>query len=196
MGVVSDGSAPGTARRIVIAAMLGVTLVVGACGGEDPADATHRQLTSPTDRETTMQLTSTAFSDASPIPARYTCDGDDVSPPLLVDDVPEGTQTLALVMDDPDAPRGVWDHWVAFDIAPRAEIPENVGPLGVGGANSWGRTGYGGPCPPSGTHRYFFTVYAVDTQLALGPGASKADLLDALEGRILDQATLMGTYAR
>ncbi len=143
-----------------------------------------------------MQLTSTAFGNEQPIPERYTCDGEDVSPPLAIAGTPEGTQTLALVMDDPDAPRGVWDHWVAFDIVPRSEIPEDVGPLGVAGANSWGRTGYGGPCPPSGTHRYFFTVYALDTQLALGPGASKADMLAAVEGHVLDQATLMGTYAR
>lgn len=143
-----------------------------------------------------MQLTSTAFSEGESIPARYTCDGDDISPPLDLDGLPAGTQTLALVMDDPDAPRGVWDHWVAFDIAPRTEIPENVGPLGVGGANSWGRTGYGGPCPPSGTHRYYFTVYAADAQLTLGPGATKADVLEALEGHIVAQATLMGTYTR
>jgi Raf kinase inhibitor-like YbhB/YbcL family protein len=196
MGGVSERSVPGAARRIFVAAILGVALVAGGCGGDDPVDVTHRQLSFSSDGGTTMQLTSTAFSEGSPIPARYTCDGDDVSPPLEIDGAPDATQTLVLVMDDPDAPGDVWDHWVAFDIAPRTEIPENVGPLGVGGANSWGRTGYGGPCPPSGTHRYFFTVYAVDSQLALGPGASKADLMESLEGHVLDQATLMGTYAR
>lgn len=181
---------------MVIGLIIAASCVAGSCGGDGATDATHRELTSPSEGETIMQLASPAFVNEEPIPVRYTCDGEDVSPPLTIEGLPDGTRTLVLVMDDPDAPGGVWDHWVAFDIVPRSEIPESVGPLGVAGANSWGRTGYGGPCPPSGTHRYFFTAYALDTQLSLGPGASKADVLAALEGHVLSQATLMGTYAR
>lgn len=143
-----------------------------------------------------MQLTSTAFEDGGPIPQQYTCDGRDVSPPLSLADVPAGARSLALVMDDPDAPRGTWDHWVAFDLPVVDDIAEDAGPLGTDGENSWGRLGYGGPCPPGGTHRYFFTVYALDTELGLAAGATKTELLDAMEGHVLAAATLMGRYGR
>lgn len=143
-----------------------------------------------------MQLTSDAFNDQARIPTKYTCDGDDVSPPLRIDGVPPGTAALALVLDDPDAPSGTWDHWVAYDIPVVAAIPEDVGELGTAGVNSWSTTGYGGPCPPSGTHRYSFTVYALDASLGLGPGADKATLLDAMEGHVIAEATLLGRYAR
>ncbi|HEX9122137.1 MAG TPA: YbhB/YbcL family Raf kinase inhibitor-like protein [Actinomycetota bacterium] len=143
-----------------------------------------------------MQLTSSAFEDQGFIPARYTCDGSDVSPPLTVRDVPADAVTLVLVMDDPDAPGGVWDHWVAYDIPTDAEIPEAVTSLGTPGKNSSGRAGYGGPCPPSGTHRYYFSVYALDTRLGLAPGADKAEILNALSGHVLAEATLMGRYRR
>lgn len=147
-----------------------------------------------------MHVTSAAFGDGAEIPVRHTCDGGDVSPPLAVDGVPDGTRTLALVVDDPDAPAGTWDHWIAFDIpldAPgEVAVPEGVGNVGVGGANSWGRTGYGGPCPPRGTHRYVFTVYAVDTVLGLDPGSTSAELRRALAGHVLARASLSGTYRR
>lgn len=143
-----------------------------------------------------MELTSSAFRHETRIPSKYTCDGDDVSPPLEVADVPPGTEMLALVVDDPDAPSGTWDHWIAYDIPVGDAIPEGVAALGTAGRNSWGRSGYGGPCPPSGTHRYFFTVYALDTRLGLAAGASKAALLEAMEGHVLAEATLMGRYAR
>lgn len=143
-----------------------------------------------------MQLTSSAFTHEGTIPQQYTCDGSDVSPPLGIAEVPAGTMSLALVMDDPDAPRGTWDHWVAFNIPVATDIAEDVGSLGKGGKNSWGRVGYGGPCPPSGIHRYFFTVYALDTDLALQEGAGKAAVFDALKGHVLAEATLMGRYSR
>jgi Raf kinase inhibitor-like YbhB/YbcL family protein len=143
-----------------------------------------------------MRLGSPAFEDEGDIPARFTCDGEDVSPPLRIDELPTGTVTLVLTMDDPDASAGTWDHWVAYDIEPLAEIPEAVGSLGVAGTNSWGRTGYGGPCPPRGTHRYRFTVYALDTALDWDPGADKAGVLGAIHGHVLDEATLVGYYAR
>lgn len=143
-----------------------------------------------------MKLSSTAFSEGGPIPRRYTCDGEDVSPPLAVEEIPAGARSLALVVEDPDAPRGTWDHWLALDLPVLAAIPEGAEGLGVPGVSSWGRTGYGGPCPPSGRHRYVFTVYAVDTVLGLGEGASKGELRSAVEGHVLSVATLTGVYGR
>ena len=146
-----------------------------------------------------FELTSTAFAAGEPIPAKYTCDGADISPPLAWSDPPQGTQSLALIMDDPDAPVGTWDHWILFNIpADTRDLPEQASPPSgsVDGKNSWGRTGYGGPCPPRGTHRYFFKLYALDTPLNLPAGVDKAQLLQAMEGHILAQAELMGTYAR
>jgi len=151
----------------------------------------------------TMQLTSEAFSHGEPIPRLYSCDGDDTSPPLRWTDPPEGTQSFALIMDDPDAPMGTWVHWVIFN------LPANTRMLAAGfpldpqisngarnGRNSWGRMGYGGPCPPDGTHRYFFRLYALDQILTLAPGANKAQVLQIIQGHILAEAELMGTYQR
>ena len=143
-----------------------------------------------------MELTSPSFVHNGAIPARYTCDGEDVSPQIDIADIPDGTKTLVLIMDDPDAPNGTWDHWVAYDIEPVHLIPEDVGVLGTEGLNSWKRKGYGGPCPPSGTHRYFFMVLALDTTLGLDGGANKATVLAAADGHVLEEAVLMGTYAR
>jgi Raf kinase inhibitor-like YbhB/YbcL family protein len=143
-----------------------------------------------------MKLSSSAFTDGQSIPARHTCDGENVSPPLALEDIPDGAAVLALIMDDPDAPVGTWDHWVAFDIPLAAAVPEGVGSLGIPGRNSWRRTGYGGPCPPSGTHRYFFRAYALDRPLGLGQGAGKKQVLAARKGHVLAEATLMGRYSR
>ncbi|MFV2064451.1 MAG: YbhB/YbcL family Raf kinase inhibitor-like protein [Chloroflexota bacterium] len=143
-----------------------------------------------------MRLTSSAFEHEGVIPERYTCDGLDVSPPLTLRDIPGAAVTLVLVMDDPDAPGGTWDHWIAYDIPTDREIPEGVTALGTGGKNSWGRTAYGGPCPPSGTHRYVFSVYALDSELGFGVGAGKAAILDALSGHVLAEARLLGHYGR
>ena len=144
-----------------------------------------------------MKLTSTAFTHNNPIPSEYTCDGLDLSPPFGISDVPSNTKSFALVMDDPDAPVGTWDHWIVFNIpSSTRQIPKGTEPNGVGGRNSWGRTGYGGPCPPSGTHRYFFKLYALDTILNLPEGATKKDLEKAMQGHIIAKAELMGTYKR
>lgn len=144
-----------------------------------------------------MYLTSSAFSSQARIPTRYTCDGEDLSPPLTIDGIPEGTAALVLIVDDPDAPGDVWDHWVAYDIPPERLIPEGVSNLGTGGRNSWGRTGYGGPCPPpGGSHRYIFSIYAIDTTLGLCEGVDKAAVLNAIQGHILDEAELIGRYSR
>lgn len=146
-----------------------------------------------------LTLTSTAFAQGQSIPAKYTCDGQDISPPLHWSDAPAGAQSLALIMDDPDAPAGVWVHWVLFNLpASLHDLPEKAALPGgsLEGKNSWGRVGYGGPCPPRGSHRYFFKLYTLDTKLNLSRGASKEQLLAAMEGHILAQAELMGTYSR
>lgn len=144
-----------------------------------------------------MKLTSFVFTNNGAIPSEYTCDGADSSPPLTISDVPKNAKSLALIMDDPDAPVGTWDHWIVFNIpASTKQIQKGTEPQGVGGKNSWGRTGYGGPCPPSGTHRYFFKLYALDTELNLPKGSTKRDLERAIEGHILAKAELMGTYKR
>lgn len=150
-----------------------------------------------------IQISSLAFEDGAAIPKIYSCDGDDISPPLSWENVPAGTESLALIVDDPDAPVGTWVHWVAYDIPPEsAGLPEDVptaGDLpggGTQGNNSWKRSGYGGPCPPGGTHRYFFKLYALDTVLGLAEGTTKDQLLQAMEGHVLDEGQLMGTYSR
>ncbi len=145
-----------------------------------------------------LQLNSSAFANGGAIPSRYTCDGDDSNPPLVIDRVPMGTKSLALIMDDPDAPVGLWVHWVVWNIPPQTrQIGEKSLPAGaLQGRNSWGRTSYGGPCPPSGTHRYFFKLYALDTILTLGAGSTKTDLEKAMEGHVIGKGELMGTYKR
>lgn len=162
--------------------------VFGACGGSSAIHFTNEGIG--------LELTSTAFRNETRIPTKHTCDGSGVSPPLQITWIPEGTVTLALVVEDPDAPRGTWDHWVAYDIPPTAAIPEGVGALGTSGVSSGGSSGYESPCPPSGTHRYFFTVYALDTRLGMAPGADKVALLSRIDGHVLATATLLGRYSR
>ena len=143
-----------------------------------------------------MTISSPAFAQEEAIPTQFSCDGDDVSPELVWTGVPEGTVSLVLIVDDPDAPVGIWDHWILFNIAPgTAGLPQG-GTAGKDGSNSWDRTGYGGPCPPGGTHRYFFKLYALDTTLDVPEGSYKAAIEQAMEGHILAYAELMGTYSR
>jgi len=150
-----------------------------------------------------MKLTSTAFSEGGMIPAQYTCNGPDVSPPLNWEDVPEETKSLALIADDPDAPVGTWVHWVLYNLpADTHELQEDlpktkVLPNGaMQGTNDFRKIGYNGPCPPGGTHRYFFKLYALDEMVDLNPGARKKDLLDAMKGHILAECQLMGKFSR
>lgn len=144
-----------------------------------------------------MKLTSPAFNHNSQIPSEYTCDGDDVSPELNIEDAHKNAKSLVLINDDPDAPVGTWDHWIVFNMPPTTKkIERGKEPKGVGGKNSWGKLGYGGPCPPSGTHRYFFKLYALDIELNLKEGATKKEIEKAMQGRILAQAQLIGTYKR
>ena len=154
-----------------------------------------------------MKLTSPAFANGARIPVRHTGEGEDRSPPLEWTDPPEGTKAFALICDDPDAPRGTWDHWILWNIpADRAKLPEGVARTetlpDLGGArqgrNSWPKTGYNGPMPPPGhgTHHYHFVLYALDTVLDLKPGADKKALLAAMDKHILGKAKLTGTYSR
>lgn len=150
-----------------------------------------------------MQMTSKAFQDGGAIPQKHTGEGEDVSPALEWTSVPDDAMTLALIADDPDAPDGNWVHWVFYNLpAHILEIPENLpreGRLENGimqGQNDFTKIGYGGPCPPSGTHRYVFKLFALDKELELQPGATKRQLLQAMEGHILDRAQFMGTYSK
>ncbi len=151
-----------------------------------------------------LTLESSAFDNGTPIPAKHTWDTEGLSPPLKWGSPPEGTQSWALICDDPDAPMGTWVHWVLFNLPAEArELPEGLptdGELETGGRqgkNDFARLGYGGPCPPHGKrHRYVFRLYALDTSLTLDPGASKSDVLKAMEGHVLGQGELMGTYSR
>jgi len=142
-----------------------------------------------------MKLTSPEFKHNEPIPRKFTCQGQDVSPALIIEGVPGGAKGLALIVDDPDAPMGTWVHWVVYDIPVVPRIDENSIP-GKQGINDFGREDYGGPCPPSGTHRYFFKIYALDKKLDLKEDIRKRDLEKAMEGHILDKAELIGLYKK
>ncbi len=145
-----------------------------------------------------MRITSPVFEEGKPIPAKHTCMGDDINPPLEIEGVPKETVSLVLIMDDPDAPVGTWDHWIMWNISPdTTEIKEKSVPQhAVQGKNSWGMNRYGGPCPPSGTHRYFFKLYALDTTLDLPANSNKRELEFAMQQKILTQAQLIGTYKK
>ncbi|HXT64836.1 MAG TPA: YbhB/YbcL family Raf kinase inhibitor-like protein [Pyrinomonadaceae bacterium] len=150
-----------------------------------------------------LKLTSTAFKEGEPIPRGYTCDGANVSPPLEWTGVPKSAKTIAIIADDPDAPSGTWVHWVLYNLSAEGlglientPATETLTGGGVQGKNDFGKIGYGGPCPPSGTHRYFFKFYALDSGLSLQAGATKAEIEQAMQGHIVGQAQLMGTYHR
>jgi len=142
-----------------------------------------------------LVISSPAFKNKKEIPRKYTCDGEDVNPQLDIGGLPEETKSLVLIVDDPDAPKGDWVHWIVWNITPTDKIKENSVP-GVEGMNDFRRHSYGGPCPPSGTHRYFFTIYALDTELSLKVHSRKKDLEDAMSGHILAKGELVGLYKR
>jgi Raf kinase inhibitor-like YbhB/YbcL family protein len=152
----------------------------------------------------TFELRSTAFAEGEMIPAQHTCDGEDVSPPLTWDGVPDETQRLALILEDIDSVKGVWSHWVVYDMPPDVrELPESVSPTyprpggGLEGRNDFGNIGYGGPCPSDGkTHRYVARLYALDRRLGLAPGATRQEILESIEGHVIRTAELMGRYER
>lgn len=165
---------------------IGALLVAGPLAGAGP-----------------IVVKSFSFEQGTRIPKKHTCDGEDVSPPLAWTGVPEGAKSLAVICDDPDAPAGTWVHWVLYNLPAEATgLDEKVPPketLASGarqGKNDFRKIGYNGPCPPGGTHRYFFKVYALDRILDLPAGATKAELVRAMEGHVLSQGSLMGTYSR
>jgi Raf kinase inhibitor-like YbhB/YbcL family protein len=199
-------------RQITVLALM---LTFGACTSSNGAIETTTTLpttTLPTTTSTTTPesttttelppfgVTSLAFEDGEPIPALYTCDGEDLSPELRVVGLPEGTNSIAIIVDDPDAPLGTWDHWVEFDIPASTgthQISADSSPIGVEGVNSWHLEGYMGPCPPQGEqHTYHFRIYALDGLLNLPMGITSEELRTAMEGRVIDTAELTGTYAR
>lgn len=156
----------------------------------------------PTPPQPMLQLTSTAFENGGRIPTRYTCDGENINPPLAIAGVPEGTQTLALVMDDHDVPRsirtdGVWDHWVVFNISPETtSLGEGKRVPGTYGVGTNKKASYLGPCPPDREHRYSFHLYALDTVLGLTAGATKDQVIRAMEGHVIEETELSGRYER
>jgi len=150
-----------------------------------------------------IKVTSPAFKESESIPRQYTCDGVNVSPPLEWSGVPKSAKTLAIIAEDPDAPSGAWVHWIIYNLPAEnigmvENLPatENLKAGGFQGKNDFGKIGYGGPCPPSGTHRYFFKIYALDNELPLKAGATKAGVEKAMEGHIVTQGQLMGTYRK
>lgn len=145
-----------------------------------------------------LGIVSPVFQQNGDIPVRYTCDGDDISPPLTIENVPEGTQSFVLIVDDPDAPMGTWVHWVVWNIDPRTrEIKEDSVPEGASqGMNDFSKLDYGGPCPPSGTHRYFFKLYALDSTLDITSKAKKADVEKAMKGHVIGESQIIGLYRR
>jgi Raf kinase inhibitor-like YbhB/YbcL family protein len=180
----------------IVAAILVVSTATSVCTqgeGQEPKGAKAMAIT----------LTSSAFSPMQAIPAKYTCDGADVSPPLAWKGVPDTARSLVLISDDPDAPMGTWVHWVCYDIPPTVDsLAENIPKTdslpcgGQQGTTDFRRVGYGGPCPPGGTHRYFFKVYALDATLGLPAGSTKKEVEKAMRGHVLAQGELVGKYSR
>jgi Raf kinase inhibitor-like YbhB/YbcL family protein len=189
---------------IVFETKRGLAVLILACGVL-PLAMTSTSQAAESPNKVFISLTSSAFAEGAPIPEEYTCQGKDISPPLKWSGVPSEAKSLALIMDDPDAPMGTWVHWVLYDLASSmTELPQGMSArehIGAGsgkeGLNDFKRLGYGGPCPPPGKpHRYFFKLYALDTTLDLKPGAKKKDLERAMEKHILGQGQLIGTYKR
>jgi Raf kinase inhibitor-like YbhB/YbcL family protein len=179
-----------------------LVIMMAACAPGATAATSETPLTEAT---MSLELTSDAFANGQSIPAKYACTGKNISPALAWNEPPAGTQSFALIVDDPDAPMGNWVHWVLFNIPAdvrslQEDLPvtgKNVDPNAIYvGKNSSSRTSYDGPCPPSGTHRYYFKLYALDTAISLLPGATKEQVLKEMEGHILAQGELMGTFSK
>jgi Raf kinase inhibitor-like YbhB/YbcL family protein len=144
-----------------------------------------------------MKITSSAFQEGGNIPSRFTCDGSDTSPPLQITGIPSEAKSLVLIADDPDAPSGLFTHWLVWNIPPQTDsIAEGSAPKGVQGNNDFGKSGYRGPCPPPGTHRYSFKIFALDRELDLHAGAKRSQVDAAMKGHAIAQGELVGRYAR
>lgn len=145
-----------------------------------------------------MKIESPSFNSGENIPTKYTCDGENIIPPLVFSEVPEKARSLVLIMDDPDSPTGVWTHWTIWNINPKViGVPEGLVPEGaMEGKTTFGDIGYGGPCPGKGSHRYFFKLYALDTELKIPPGSARETLVEAIKGRVVAEAETYGLYSR
>lgn len=148
-----------------------------------------------TEKIDTLTISSPAFQNGADIPSKYTCQGENINPELDIAGIPKEAKTLALIMEDPDAPHGTFDHWLVWNINPNDLITENSLP-GIPGRNSFGHIKYGGPCPPSGSHRYYFRIYALDTSLPIGEGVNKTTLISEMQGHIVAKGELMGRYEK
>jgi Raf kinase inhibitor-like YbhB/YbcL family protein len=172
------------------------TVLLVVCARAERRDAAKAAIT-PKEPSKGMKISSSAFADGSSIPAKYTCDGSDTSPPLAFSGLPPNAKSLALVVDDPDAPGGTFDHWIVWNIPPSTTaVAEGQPPQGVMGRNGFRKDAYGGPCPPSGEHRYQFKLYALDSTINLRPSSSKRDLENAMNGHIIAEAQMVGKYKR
>ncbi|HYR77259.1 MAG TPA: YbhB/YbcL family Raf kinase inhibitor-like protein [Pyrinomonadaceae bacterium] len=180
-----------------------ITLLLVCCTSRPQPVAQQPAEDKPNDNSGGIKLTSSAFKEGQPIPATYTCKGVNISPPLEWSGVPKTARTIAIIADDPDAPSGTWVHWVLYNLpADNIGIVENLPPTeslkagGFQGKNDFGKIGYGGPCPPSGTHRYFFKILALDGELPLKAGATKTEVEKAMAGHVVAQGQLMGRFGR
>ena len=190
-------------RKVEVFSVLAMFVFIACANRQQQAAQPQVTPTTQQQQKSELKLTSNAFKEGEAIPRGYTCDGANVSPPLEWTGVPKSAKTIAIIADDPDAPAGTWVHWVVYNLSAEGlglieNTPqtETLNGGGVQGKNDFGKTGYGGPCPPSGRHRYIFKFYALDSELPLQPGATKAEVEKAMEGHIVGQAQLMGTYNR
>ena len=198
-------------RHLYIYILVLTAFSISACASSRATATSESETIGPGTTESTMEadmsfkLTSDTFANGQSIPAKYSCVGKNISPALMWNEPPTGIQSFALIMDDPDAPGGTWVHWVLYNIKPdmrslQEDLPitgKNIDPDAIFvGKNSGGKIGYDGPCPPSGTHRYYFKFYALDTLISLLPGATKDQLLKEMDGHILAQTELMGTFSK
>jgi hypothetical protein len=201
-GVIMRGKS--LVRGATVAAVLAAAVAAGCGNNDTPAGPAGKGRRKKGAAPMSIELTSSAFEHGRPIPRRYTADGEDVSPPLAWSGLPDGAASLVLICEDPDAPAGVWDHWVVYNIpADVSEVAEGVSAFKAGktadwteGKTSWGHVGWQGPAPPSGTHRYVFRLHALDAAPDLRGGLTKAEVLKAVEGHVLASGELMGTYRR
>ncbi len=179
----------------IIVAVIALSLIVNSRRAENP---TNDIPSAKTNNKTNMIIKSSAFADSEDIPVKYSCDGESINPPLSIDKVPQGTKSLALIMEDPDSPSGVWTHWTVWNIPPdTALIDENSVPdVAEQGLNTAGRKGYYPPCPASGKHRYYFKLYALDEILSISTISTAADLRKAMQGHLIDETDTFGRYQK
>ena len=195
--------------KVVVATLLALVIILSGCTEVEDAEIEETPSTedaNDTSKKTDnigmgvadveeISVSSSAVENNGTIPVKYTCDGENINPPLEFSGVPDSAKSLVLIVDDPDAPGGTFTHWVVWAIAPDTKIQENSVP-GIEGMNDFRKSSYGGPCPPSGTHRYFFTVYALDAEIDVNSGSSRHDVEKAMEGHIIAKGYLMGKYSR